>query len=133
MSQNDDYRLPTSVKPISYEIILAPKLQDNFTFDGTVKITAVVKNETNSITLHVGNIQIISRSILVMGKQNVNDTYDIVNDRYDKVTEKYTLIFSRTLPKESKILISFAYNGTLNDNMIGFYRSSYFDKNNQIK
>ncbi|XP_050466418.1 putative aminopeptidase-2 [Cataglyphis hispanica] len=134
ISQNDDsrlpndYRLPTSVKPISYEIILTPKFQDNFTFEGTVKITAEVKNETDSITLHVGNIQITSRSILV-DEQNVN----LVNDTYDKVTEKYTLNFPQTLRKGSEILISFAYNGILNDNMIGFYKSSYFDEDDQIK
>lgn len=93
-----------------------------------MKITAVVKNETDSITLHVGNIQITSRSVLV-GEQHVNITYDT----YDKVTEKYTLEVSRTLQKGTEILIAFRYNGTLNDNMIGFYRSSYFDKDDQIK
>lgn len=127
ISQNDDYRLPTSVKPISYEIALVPKLQDDFTFDGVVKIIAVVKNETDRITLHAGNIQIISQSVLA------DNESVIVEHTYDKITEKYTLNVSKTLKKGSEILIAFEYNGTLSDNMIGFYKSSYFDKDGQIK
>ncbi|XP_072748197.1 putative aminopeptidase-2 [Anoplolepis gracilipes] len=127
VSQNDDYRLPTFIKPISYEIALVPKLEDNFTFKGYEKITALVKNETDRITLHVGNIQIISQSV-VLNNESIN-----IEHIYDKSTEKYTLIVSETLQKGSEILIAFEYNGTLNDNMIGFYRSSYFDKDNQIK
>ncbi|XP_011260493.3 aminopeptidase N-like [Camponotus floridanus] len=128
ISQNDDYRLPVSIKPISYEIILVPKLQENFTFEGFVKITAVVQNETDKITLHKGNIQIVNQSVLLENK-----TVNIEHVIYDKNTEKYTLIVSETLKKGSQILITFDYNGILNDNMIGFYRSSYFDKDNQIK
>jgi len=128
ISQNDDYRLPISIKPISYEIILVPKLKENFTFEGFVKITAVVKNETDKITLHKGNIQIVNQSVLLENKA-VNIEHVI----HDKNTEKYTLIVSETLKKESQILIAFDYNGILNDNMIGFYRSSYFDKDDQIK
>lgn len=127
ISQNDDYRLPTSVKPISYEIALVPKLQDDFTFNGVVKIIAVVKKETDRITLHAGNIQIISQSVLA------DNESVIVEHTYDKITEKYTLNVSKTLKKGSEILIAFEYNGTLSDNMIGFYKSSYFDKDGQIK
>ncbi|GAB1862314.1 Aminopeptidase N [Camponotus japonicus] len=128
ISQNDDYRLPISIKPISYEIILVPKLKENFTFEGFVKITAAVKNETDKITLHKGNIQIVNQSVLLENK-----TVNIEHVIHDKNTEKYTLIVSETLKKESQILIAFDYNGILNDNMIGFYRSSYFDKDDQIK
>ncbi|KAM0729596.1 Aminopeptidase N [Formica fusca] len=127
ISQNDDYRLPTSVKPISYEIAIVPKLQDDFTFNGVVKIIAVVKNDTDRITLHAGNIQIISQSVLA------DNESVIVEHTYDKITEKYTLNVSKTLKKGSEILIAFEYNGTLSDNMKGFYKSSYFDKDGQIK
>lgn len=108
--------------------MLVPDLQQNFTFEGIVKIKAVVKNPTDTITLNVGNIGIKSHSVILENNENVYQTY-----KYDKVTEKYTLSLSKTLTKGLKILIVLSYNGTLNDNAIGFYRSSYIDKNGQIK
>lgn len=108
--------------------MLIPNLQDNFTFEGSVKIIAVVKNETDKITLHVGNIEIVSQSVLVDNKNII-----IVSHTYDKITEKHTLLLSETLNTGSEVLIAYAYNGILSDNMIGFYRSSYFDKDDQIK
>lgn len=129
LSQDDksvDYRLPKSVRPISYEIMFMPKLQ-NFTFNGIEKINAVVEEETDTITLHVGNIQITSQSVFI------NQTNIYKSKEYDKVTEKYTITLSETLKKGSEILIIFNYQGNLRDDMIGFYKSSYFDEHGQIK
>ncbi|XP_032687648.1 putative aminopeptidase-2 [Odontomachus brunneus] len=121
-----DYRLPKSVRPISYEIMFMPKLQ-NFKFEGIEKIVAVVEQETDTITLHVGNIQINSQSVII----NQTNIYESMN--YDKVTEKHTIILSETLKKGSEILITFSFHGNLRDDMIGFYKSSYFDEDGQIK
>ncbi|XP_071652134.1 uncharacterized protein [Temnothorax longispinosus] len=127
LSQNDEsinYRLPTNIKPISYDIKLIPNL-DNFTFTGYVKIEAVVENRTDKVILHVGNLKIESANV---------QTY-LPNPAtvYDNVTEKYTINLPNIVEKGRRLTISMGYNGVLSDNMIGFYRSSYFDKNGQIK
>jgi len=124
-----DYRLPKSIEPISYEIMLMPYLENgNFTFDGIVHIKAVVKQETEEIELHVGNIEIEIVTLLV------NNTSVNVSHRYDNITEKYRInVYPSILEKESTLLIAFTYKGILSDNMIGFYRSAYYDKNEQLK
>lgn len=103
-----------------------PVLQ-NFTFNGIEKIIAVVEQDTDKIILHVGDIQIDSQSVVI------NDTFVYKSKSYDKVTEKYTIILSKTLKKGSKILISFSFHANLRNDLIGFYKSSYYERNQQIK
>jgi len=126
ISQNDDsidYRLPTNVKPISYDIMLIPKLQDS-AFEGFAKIEVVVERETNNITLHVGNIKIKSVNVLSYGPNNVSTSYD-------NITEKYTITFPQILTNNKRLTISFSYDGILSD-MTGIYKSIYFE-NGQTK
>ncbi|XP_012524023.2 uncharacterized protein LOC105829586 [Monomorium pharaonis] len=128
VSQNDvypDYRLPTKIKPISYEIILSPNFTD-FTFNGITKINVIVAQETKSITLHVGNIKIETVSVVPFRQNELSISYE-------NITEKYTITLPKTVLEDEELLIAFEYNGILSDNMIGFYRSSYVDQNGNIK
>ncbi|KAL6254852.1 hypothetical protein P5V15_014191 [Pogonomyrmex californicus] len=120
-----DYRLPTAIKPISYDIKLIPKLKDNFKFKGYITIKALVKRTTNHITLHVGNIEI--ESVSVNSYNNRRFSY-----KYDNATAKYTITNPKPFRKGRVIQINFKYNGILTDNSLGFYKSSYFE-NGQIK
>ncbi|XP_011631440.1 aminopeptidase N-like isoform X1 [Pogonomyrmex barbatus] len=121
-----DYRLPRAIKPISYDIKLIPKLEDDFKFKGYTTIAALVIRTTNHVTLHVGKIEIESVFIPFYDEQTF--CYN-----YDNVTEKYTITSPKPFRKGSIILIDFKYSGILTDNSLGFYKSSYFDKNGQIK
>ncbi|XP_044004939.1 uncharacterized protein LOC122850036 isoform X2 [Aphidius gifuensis] len=126
-----DYRLPNSVIPKSYEIRMVTDME-NLEFTGDVKIEALIKNETDKIILHHGNIEIQSYSVKLL-KNNVTTKVSILNTTYDKKTEKYTIFLKKILEKDSKIIIAINSNGTLSDNMIGFYKSSYFDDKGNIK
>ncbi|KYN14240.1 Aminopeptidase N [Trachymyrmex cornetzi] len=124
-----DYRLPTNVKPLSYDIILIPDF-NNFTFTGTTKIDAVVQNSTNTITLHVGNIKIDKMSFLTFEESSISSNFPT---SYDDITEKFTITLPRLLLVNTTMTINFAYSGILSDNMIGFYKSSYFDENGELR
>jgi len=132
-SQKDDdsvdYRLPTFVKPISYTINLKNSwVDDHFAFSGVTNIRAKVINSTDNITLHVGNLEIITNTVSVL-----NQTVEIKDRIYDEVTEKYTFKLVKTLNKDTIVDIFFNYMGNLSDNMAGFYRSLYVDQKGQIK
>lgn len=49
------YRLPTTLYPISYDILLEPDLI-NFIFEGSVQIRADITNSSNTITLHCNEL-----------------------------------------------------------------------------
>ncbi|XP_011690580.1 PREDICTED: uncharacterized protein LOC105451677 [Wasmannia auropunctata] len=128
-------RLSTNVKPISYSILLIPNLQDNIC-RGNSKITVVIQEHaTNNITLHVGSlieIKTVNISVLVPNYGNLPRNF---STSYDNITEMYTISTSETFAKDDHIEITFVWRGIMLDdkNMVGFYRSSYFDDNGQIK
>ncbi|XP_063990680.1 putative aminopeptidase-2 isoform X2 [Diachasmimorpha longicaudata] len=135
--ETPDYRLPTSVVPDHYQILISPFLDGaGFTLHGSVVIQARVIAETNRIVLHMGNIDFISASVTEAQSKLPDDTGRkfpaFVNSSYEKVTEKLSLILDSTIPKDSAIVIAVQYSGRLMDNMIGFYKSSYFDKEGNL-
>lgn len=120
--QDLDYRLPKTVIPSSYEILLMPKLKDDFKFEGRVHINATIQKLTNTITLHYKKIEILKLTITCN-----KELQEITNTTYNNITEKYEITLKNDLIAETKVSINIAYRGNLRDDMIGFYRSSYFD------
>lgn len=113
------YRLPKNVRPLSYDVYLKPEFQ-NFTFEGDVKITVEVLEDTSEIILHTNKQNI--RFIMVSGP----DTYvTITRPQIDY--EKHFLII--TIPSnfsaDTEYNISITFTATLSEDMSGFYRSSY--------
>ncbi|CAG8697040.1 14609_t:CDS:10, partial [Ambispora leptoticha] len=109
--------LPTTVKPLHYDITLTPNLED-FTFKGSEAIRLNINNHTKQITLNVHQIKV---QVAKLDSTNASDiTYD---------DEKHTVTF--TFPNElqagTSAVLYIDFTGILNDKMCGFYRSSYTD------
>ncbi|CAL7935733.1 unnamed protein product [Xylocopa violacea] len=123
----DDYRLPKTIIPTHYEVILSPKLEQS-TFNGVVHIKAYVAKPTDRITLHIGKIEKL-RITVTSGTQALS----IKNYAQNNKTEKYAIVLSEVLNVGTNVMISINYNGTLRDDMIGFYKSSYVDSDGKIR
>ena len=121
-----DYRLPTTVIPYLYDISIF--LKNNFTFNGIAKINVSLSSTTDEIVLHHGKINVTTVTITFDDKEvEQSDTM------YDPITEKFTIKLKNPLEKDLKIFIAIEYNAELKNNLIGFYKSSYFDPNDQLK
>jgi len=135
--RNINYRLPTNVKPIHYKITLDPLIDDPdsidepvpSTFIGKVIITVNVIEETESITLHYNNLTINEVSI----KKADTDTDLPVKHTYDPDTHFWviSLDLEKETFKEDEYVITTRYTGHHQDDMYGFYRSSYKDTENK--
>ncbi|XP_031788189.1 uncharacterized protein LOC100124285 [Nasonia vitripennis] len=119
----NEYRLPKSVVPLAYDLRYSELNFTSFTFTGTVDIDATVAEETREIVLNAGNLAVHFPTVtdeknnsLVVDKIDINRT-----------TEKYWIFMKESLNPSQKIKISLSFDGVLRDDMIGFYRSSYFD------
>lgn len=108
--------------------MLSPELENDFEFTGITHIKAVVREATDTITLHHGKINILKNTVTTQ-----NETKVILSSTYDPNTEKYEIKMQETLKAESHISINFNYIGKLRDDMIGFYRTSYVDSNRKIR
>ncbi|KAJ9228149.1 hypothetical protein DTO166G5_8784 [Paecilomyces variotii] len=120
--------LPTNVKPLHYDLTLEPDFE-KFTYEGTVIIDLDVVEDTNSISLNSNEIDIHSTTVSAGGAV-VTSSPEVT---YDQDAQTTTVKFKETIPAGSKAQIKQTFTGQLNDNMAGFYRSSYKDKNGQKK
>ncbi|XP_045180065.2 puromycin-sensitive aminopeptidase-like [Mercenaria mercenaria] len=112
-------RLPTTVKPVNYDIQLKPNLK-TFVFEGIESINIEVSSPTKTVTLNSIEIEISSVSYLAEG-----ETSEVTGAvEYKKENETASFTFPSEL-KVGKGLLKIQFTGELNDRMKGFYRSKY--------
>jgi aminopeptidase 2 len=122
------------VVPITYDVILYPYLDlpapRNFTFDGEVTINVVVARPTKIIKMHAFDVIIVK---IVITDELLDE---ITVDNYTLSTDDkhfFTITLKSTLDLGAKYEINIKYTGKLNDNLDGFYRSSYKEDDGTVK
>ena len=112
--------LPTNVTPLHYDLSVEPDFE-TFKFSGSVKIDLKVNDASkNSVELNTLEIDIHSAQI---GSEKAV--------KWETDTEKQvtTIEFAPSVFKEKEnVKLELSFTGTLNDNMAGFYRAKYTDK-----
>ncbi|KAF3062328.1 Aminopeptidase 2, mitochondrial [Daldinia childiae] len=111
--------LPTNVIPRHYDVTLEPNFE-KFTFDGKVLIDFDVQEDSKSISLHSLQIDIHSANIK-SGNSIISSSSAITYDESKQIT---SIELKDAIPK-GKAQLEIKYSGQLNDQMAGFYRSTY--------
>ena len=111
----DPYRLPKTVRPLRYDVMVRPSL-DDASFTGSVTIALDVTTATDAIVLNA--IELGIRTVRVDGDDQAWSL--------DESTERLVIKLSAEVSGASTLYIEFT--GTLNDKLRGFYRSSYVDE-----
>jgi puromycin-sensitive aminopeptidase len=114
------FRLPTHVVPSAYRIRLEPDL-DAARFDGTVEIDARVEEATFDVALNAVDLEL--RSVQIHQASGPSRSGQVA---LDAEHDRATLHFDDELAVGDYV-ISIAFAGTLNDQLVGFYRSTYTD------
>ena len=112
------------VIPIHYEIMFEP-LFHNFKFNGEEIITLNLPKPTNSIKLDAAELSIKESHIIQGGK--IIPTKSSLNEKDEKLNIK----LAKKIKGKAKLSIKFT--GTLNDRLLGFYKSQYKDKKGKTK
>ncbi len=122
MSTEADFRLPRTVIPSRYELTLAPDLEQA-TFAGHQAVDVEVLQPVPDVVLNAAEITVTDvEMVKVDGRERVVATAI----EYDEERERATFSFDEALvPGEWQLLTSF--RGILNDDLRGFYRSTYKD------
>lgn len=107
-----------SVVPVNYRLEFEPDLR-KFRFSGREELLVRCGRPTRAITLHAAELEIKGAHILYGGQTVPART------RLDAKKETLTVTASRPVRGEATIVIEF--DGTLNDRLLGFYRSRYTD------
>ncbi|CAG8957503.1 hypothetical protein HYFRA_00011485 [Hymenoscyphus fraxineus] len=113
--------LPDNLKAINYAIsIYDIELGGNFTYQGTVSILSNITKPSKEITLNTHQLKIHSAE-LTLGEKSIKST----GTSYDTSKQRATLSFSDDLPVSDKALLVIKFEGIINNDMAGFYRSKY--------
>ncbi|KAF2790722.1 hypothetical protein K505DRAFT_327375 [Melanomma pulvis-pyrius CBS 109.77] len=112
--------LPSNVRPVHYNLTLEPDF-DKFTYEGKVVIDLDVVQDSTSISLNATDLKIHSTSVS-SGDQLITSAPSLSHDEDSQTTK---ISFEPTLPGGSKASVTMTFSGVLNDNMAGFYRSSF--------
>ena len=116
------YRLPRDVLPARYDIVIEPDL-DAARFVGEVMISATVQEPVDSVTLNAAELE-CSSATLRQGSRVIEATVS-----FDPDTERMTLRPSDgSRLDQGDIQIVCAFAGVLNDQLRGFYRSTFVDE-----
>jgi len=112
------------VIPINYELMFEP-LFHNFKFNGEEIITLNLSKPTNSIKIDAAELSIKESHIIQRGK--------IISSEFslNEKDEKLTIKLAKKIKGKAKLSIKFT--GTLNDRLLGFYKSQYKDKKGKTK
>ncbi len=111
-------RLPSHISPLRYSLTLKPDLEA-FTFSGKEIIDITIDKAVKEITLHSKDIKIDIGEIIQNKEIQFADKI-IYNTKAETVTFK----FKKNI-KKGKAKLSIIFEGIINENLRGFYRSRY--------
>lgn len=131
------YRLPTIISPVNYKMTLKPYLLESdpaakrFTFDGELWLTITTSQATSELKMHTKNLKFTKREYWAVNTPGT--VYTLPDVQTNNVTDIITYNLPTALAVNQEYVLHFVYNGTMDDDMHGFYRSSYTDSKNVTK
>ena len=121
-------RLPTNIKPSRYEVFLIPFIiPDNFTIAGEVNVDINITEPTTNITVHIYDMTIHEDEAKLVLSDDGSEVA-ITGHGYDDFRQFYILQLGQEL-SNTQARLTIKWTGNLNDELAGFYRSSYTDEN----
>jgi puromycin-sensitive aminopeptidase len=117
----DQYRLPRSIVPVHYDLVLEPDLE-RFTFTGTSTTTIDVTEATNRIVLNAIELEVAK--VWLTDATGTHIDADAI--LLDEDTERLTVELA-ALASVGRWTLHCEFTGLLNDKLHGFYRSTFTD------
>lgn len=110
-----DLRLPVTVVPIHYDILLHPNLT-TMTFQGSVSVTMMPQEDTDKLILHSSALKIVRATL-----QDVEVTLS------EYKPWQQIAVRDVQLKKGQQSTLKLSYTANLSNSYDGFYNSSYLD------
>ncbi|KAM4831772.1 aminopeptidase N [Urocitellus parryii] len=131
----NQYRLPTSLIPDSYQVKLRPYFTPNkdglYIFEGSSSVLFTCKEATNVIIIHSKKLNYTRKQEHMVVLRGVSGSQPPAIDRTELVerTEYLVVHLKGYLEVGHKYEMDTEFQGELADDLAGFYRSEYMDGN----
>ena len=134
--QSDEgYRLPSDLKPIYYDLDLAPDIYGDdpatFSFQGHVGIVMECVSPTSTITLNAKNLSIAQSGVAVSGVTHAG-TMEVVDMEMNDEEDRLSIVLSEELQKGEQYRVDIDFSGPLTNDLTGLYLSSYVRGNETV-
>ncbi|PPQ87694.1 hypothetical protein CVT25_011461 [Psilocybe cyanescens] len=120
----DAYRLPTSVKPIHYDITVKTDLE-KLTFEGLAKISLEIKTDTSTIVLNASKDLELRKATIYSDASEAGQAPTI---SLDTSQERAAFQLTDKLRAGSKAELRIDFAGKLAGSMSGYYRASWVNE-----
>ncbi|SCU93657.1 LAFA_0F17546g1_1 [Lachancea sp. 'fantastica'] len=117
--------LPDHFDPLHYSIELDCSDIENNVFHGAVSIDLQVNEPSNQVFLNMRDLKILSSAVETAS----GHSFAPESLTYDEVSDVAILTFAQEI--DEKFTLKVAYQGAIQTNMTGFYKSEYFDSQDQ--
>lgn len=119
-----DYRLPSHVNPVHYDVTLEPNF-NTFNFTGQEVIEVEVSESASNITFHAYTITIESIDVTAEDGTALDSNFTLDESRHFVI-----VLFESNIPV-GKYYLNINFTGILNTNNRGFYRGKYDNENGE--
>lgn len=130
-----DVRLPRFIQPIHYDIYMQPDI-DSLINEGNVSIQIKVMEWTEFLIIHVKKLNITNISLSLLSTQVLNNQSEMINIRkYSECIklEQLYIEFDQQLRPDHEYRLSIGFWKKIEDQLEGFYVSSYYNQKLQQK
>lgn len=117
---------------ICFRLYILPKLETDFTTFGNVTIKLKINEKTDEILLNALDLKINEHSVSVRRLKD-GKFIKVLGQKYIEDSQGYSIHLEQSLSVQDEYELFMEFTGTLNDYMVGFYRSHYFIKDSNTR
>ncbi|KAL7931725.1 peptidase family M1 domain-containing protein [Trichoderma chlorosporum] len=116
--------LPDNIKVSHYALSLRDLDFKNWTYKGTVTIQSEVVKPTKEIVINTLELKLLNAKLLVDHTKS-EQSWQSSGFSYDGKAQRATIAFDNEIPVSKKASLVIEFEGIINNEMAGFYRSKY--------
>ncbi|CRK18527.1 hypothetical protein BN1723_011614, partial [Verticillium longisporum] len=122
--------LPDAIKPSHYVVSLRELDFKNWTYQGTVRqvanhpIDVEVIKPTKEVVINALELKLSKASVTVTQNKST-ESYESASISLDEKKQRAVIAFDQDIPASQKASVLIHFEGILNNDMAGFYRSKY--------
>ncbi|NXD81033.1 TRHDE protein, partial [Halcyon senegalensis] len=114
-------RLPRHLRPLHYNLMLSA-FMENFTFSGEVNVQLEVRNASRYIVLHAHRMHI---EAVRVAEDKLAGGVRVARSFLYPQTQVFVVVLNRSLEVQRSYNLKIIYNALIENELLGFFRSSY--------
>ncbi|KAG6024767.1 hypothetical protein E4U41_001688 [Claviceps citrina] len=120
----DRHVLPDNVRPAHYNVSLRDLDFTNWTYRGTVTIESEIVKPTRQVVINTLELK-LTHAKVVVDQTRSSQAVESTSFSYDERAQRATMAFDQELPVSKRASVVIGFEGIMNNEMAGFYRSKY--------